>query len=323
MMDRDPPHADDPGAAEGEAAKKSRSARLKAGIERGRHAAAVTSGHLQDARGRSTTVDTAYQAIDRDMMSGGGLIAGALAFRLFLVLLPLTLVFVSLLGLLSHLGIVSPDALSDSLGLTGLVATTIGSSGETSAWGDFVTLCITVPTVLYFLWQLVRALELTHRMAWGMPLERVHIPARTVGWACAATLVWVAIGAATSWLRESFGIAGLFGAFVFVLAVFVFWLFASWFLPHPRLPITALAPGAMIAALGMQGLQIIMIFYIAPRAEHASATYGALGVATAMLTYLYFAGRLIVAGAVLNATYWERRRPHGHHATGDAAVHSL
>jgi len=323
MMDRDPPTMDDPGRVDRGQPEASRYARLRAQFDHGRTKASETSDRLQAARGRSATIDTAYQAIDRDMMSGGGLIAGALAFRLFLVSLPLTLVFVSLLGLLSHLGIVSPDALSDSFGLTGLVATTISSSGDTSAWGDIVTLCITVPTVLYFLWQLVRALELTHRMAWGMPLERVHVSARTVGWACAATLVWIAIGAATSWLRESFGLVGLVGAFLFVLAVFVFWLFASWFLPHPRLPITALAPGAMIAALGMQGLQIVMIFYIAPKAEHASATYGALGVATAMLTYLYFAGRLIVAGAVLNATYWERRRPHRRHPTGDAAVHSL
>ena len=323
MMDRDPPTMDDPGRVDRGQPEASRYARLRAQFDHGRTKASETSDRLQAARGRSATIDTAYQAIDRDMMSGGGLIAGALAFRLFLVSLPLTLVFVSLLGLLSHLGIVSPDALSDSFGLTGLVATTISSSGDTSAWGDIVTLCITVPTVLYFLWQLVRALELTHRMAWGMPLERVHVSARTVGWACAATLVWIAIGAATSWLRESFGLVGLVGAFLFVLAVFVFWLFASWFLPHPRLPITALAPGAMIAALGMQGLQIVMIFYIAPKAEHASATYGALGVATAMLTYLYFAGRLIVAGAVLNATYWERRRPHRRYPTGDAAVHSL
>jgi uncharacterized BrkB/YihY/UPF0761 family membrane protein len=314
---------DDPGRVDRGQPEASRYARLRAQFDHGRTKASETSDRLQAARGRSATIDTAYQAIDRDMMSGGGLIAGALAFRLFLVLLPVTLVFVSLLGLLSHLGIVSPDALSDSFGLTGLVATTISSSSDTSAWGDFVTLCITVPTVLYFLWQLVRALHLTHRMAWGMPLERVHIPARTVGWACAAMVVWVAIGAATSWLRESFGLVGLVGAFAFVLAAFVFWLFASWFLPHPRLPITALAPGAMVAALGMQGLQIVMVFYIAPKAEHASATYGALGVATAMLTYLYFAGRLIVASAVLNAAFWERRRPHGRPAAGDAAVHSL
>ena len=154
MMDQDPPDVGIPVPSKPRQPEESRYARLKAGLDHGRSKATETSERLQAARGRSDDVDTAYQAIDRDVMSGGGLMAGALAFRLFLVLLPLTLVFVSLLGLLSHLGIVSPDALSDSFGLTGLVAKTIGSSGDTSAWGDFVTLCITVPTVLYFLWQL-------------------------------------------------------------------------------------------------------------------------------------------------------------------------
>ena len=43
--------------------------------------------------------------------------------------------------------------------------------------------------------------------------------------------------------------------------------------------------------------------------EERADTYGALGVATALLFSLYLVGRLIVGSAVLNATLDARRQP--------------
>jgi uncharacterized BrkB/YihY/UPF0761 family membrane protein len=48
-------------------------------------------------------------------------------------------------------------------------------------------------------------------------------------------------------------------------------------------------------------------FYLARRIDHASELYGSLGVAAALLAWLYIFGRLMVASAMLNATLWERR----------------
>ena len=51
------------------------------------------------ARQRSWWADAGFQAFDREMIHGGGLLAGGLAYRLFLWLLPIGLVGAELLGL--------------------------------------------------------------------------------------------------------------------------------------------------------------------------------------------------------------------------------
>jgi uncharacterized BrkB/YihY/UPF0761 family membrane protein len=44
-----------------------------------------------------------------------------------------------------------------------------------------------------------------------------------------------------------------------------------------------------------------------PLALNKQGTYGALGIAAALLLAFFFLGRLIVGSAVVNATLWERR----------------
>ena len=55
-------------------------------------------------------------------------------------------------------------------------------------------------------------------------------------------------------------------------------------------------------------LGLVTDYVIAPHASSKQGTYGALGLAAALLFGLFFITRLIVATAVVNATLWERRR---------------
>jgi hypothetical protein len=68
----------------------------------------------------------------------------------------------------------------------------------------------------------------------------------------------------------------------------------------PRRPRGTLGP----AGAATRGL------YLAHRVEHASELYGSLGVAAAILAWLYLIARLMVGSAMLNATLYEHR----HHA---------
>lgn len=52
----------------------------------------------QDERERRRSVDTLFEMVERDSEVGGGIIAGALAYRLFIWLLPLALIAVAGLG---------------------------------------------------------------------------------------------------------------------------------------------------------------------------------------------------------------------------------
>lgn len=58
---------------------------------------------------------------------------------------------------------------------------------------------------------------------------------------------------------------------------------------------------------GLELLHAVVVYVITPWALAKQGTYGALGVAAALLVGLFLIGRLMVASAIVNATLWERR----------------
>jgi len=69
----------------------------------------------------------------------------------------------------------------------------------------------------------------------------------------------------------------------------------------------SLVPGALVFAAGVEVVQIVAAYLLAPYSLSKQGTYGALGIAATLLFGLYLISRLIVGAAVLNATLWERR----------------
>ena len=65
-------------------------------------------------------------------------------------------------------------------------------------------------------------------------------------------------------------------------------------------------PGAVLIALGLEGLHLAAVLYLPSRLGRASELYGALGVAAVMLVWLALMARLIVLGQVLNAVLANR-----------------
>src|SRR5262245_59111938 len=84
----------------------------------------------QAERARHSSVDAAFDIVDRDRDVGGGIIAGALAYRLFIWLLPLALVAVAGFGIAADASSGSPEEAAESLGIEGLVSNSIAHAAE-------------------------------------------------------------------------------------------------------------------------------------------------------------------------------------------------
>src|SRR5436305_11169623 len=118
------------------------------------------SERAQTERGRRGWVDAIFEVADRDAEVAGGIIAGALAYRLFIWLLPAGLVFVGGIG-------VAADALSDSpkdvgtnLGIGSIVSSSLQSAANShSPW---YALIVGVPLLLYATRSGLRVLIGTH-----------------------------------------------------------------------------------------------------------------------------------------------------------------
>jgi membrane protein len=255
-------------------------------------------------------VDAVYEMVDRDGEVGGGIIAGALAYRLFIWLLPLALVIVAGLGIAADARSESPQEAAGELGVQGLITSSVSSAADSP--NRWYALVIGIPVLVWTTRSVLRVLIGAHRLVWTD--DRSRAPRPKVGAALRLLALLLCFGiistiasAARAW-EPGPGLVVTLAAVVFYAAV---WLLIIVRLPHHETDWTALVPGAIVFGVGVEVLHVVIAYFITPYALAKQGTYGALGVAAALLLGLFLISRLIVASAVVNATLWARREGPG------------
>jgi uncharacterized BrkB/YihY/UPF0761 family membrane protein len=257
-------------------------------------------------RAEHDSLDALYELVDRDIEIGGGIIAGALAYRFFIWLLPLALVLVAGLGLGAAAASESPQSAAKSLGLAGLVSNSVASAAKGSARS--YALLVGIPILFFATKSLLRVLIGAHRLVWAdlraaAPRPTSLATARLLGlFLC----LLVVSGIAQAVRGGSFGF-GLLVSLLLIVPYSGFWLLVSMRLPHRGAPWVALVPGALLFGVGIEVIQVVAAYVIAPWSLSKQGTYGALGLAAALLVGLFAISRLMVGAAELNATLWERQ----------------
>ena len=262
------------------------------------------SERAEAMRGQHVSVDAVYVIADRDSELGGGLMAGALAYRIFIWLLPFALVIVAGIGIAASAS-ESPESASSSLGLHGVVASSVAQAAHGSS--RWYALLIGVPVLLWATRNLLKTLVVVHRLVWSEPRRTVRKP--SVSATLWFLLLLVAFFALNQLARSVGSWTGSVTLRILVgfVAIGGWWLVISMRLPHRGVPWLELVPGAILMAVGLELLSSIGVFLIAPRIESSQRAYGALGLAATLLFGLYLVSRLVVASAVVNATVSEKR----------------
>lgn len=261
-----------------------------------------------EARAALPPVDIGLSAVEHDNRIGGFIVAGAIAFRLFVYVLPLYLLGLVIAGAAFSVDPDSPDALARDAGMSTYLRGTVGEAAATS----HKSLWILIPVTLYALasagLSAHKAIAAAHTSAWNLPARPKVKPYVVAPLFFAFAIVVGMAALAFGRLRET-----PVGIVVMVLAGATYgglWLAASLLLPRARAATWwHLLPGAVLVGAGTQALYLFNVLYLNHKIETASQAYGALGVAASALLWLYLLGRLLVAAPVLNATLWERTRP--------------
>jgi membrane protein len=288
----------------------SRSARVRARKAALQARAQALADRAQRERDRHSSVDALFEIADRDAEVGGGIIAGALAYRLFIWLLPAALVFYGGLGLASQATSDSPQAEAGKAGLAGLVATSFNQNASSTA--SWYAILIGIPILVYVTRSVLRVLIGTHRLAWGD--VRAAAPKPTLKASLILlVLILLCFGIATvaSWVRANWAGPGLVVTIAAAAGFAGVWLVVSLRLPHREADWIDLAPGAGLFGVGVGIVQILAAYLLGPYALAKQGTYGALGLAAALLFSLFVLGRLVMAAAEVNATLWDRKRARG------------
>ena len=285
--------------------------RLAARAKRAGEAASdVAMLRVKEYRHRWELFDAVMEATEHDKMRAGGLLAGGLAFRMFLWLLPAALLVTGVLGIVHSYSPDSPGKAARSTGLGGVIAGAVGNASSQSHTATIVLIGTGMVLTLYTGMSLVRALRITSVVAWRLPfVRRPHLLADGILVSCLIISLML-LGGVESWIRSKTLLGGMLAGVLVALITAGGWLWiSSTRLPHPGVPTVGLVPGALLVWAGLLALHVASIVYFVPRLDHAPRLYGSLGVAAVLMLWLYVIARLVVAGAFLNATLWYRENP--------------
>lgn len=262
------------------------------------------------ARSRWSAVDAAFATWDRDRRVVGSVLAGAIAFRLFVYLLPLMLAVVTVLGIAVGIEDGTPDEIGERLGLSRYVVDSVATASRDS----HRSLWILVPITLWAVYSggvgAARVLHAVHALAWDQPVRRLgHSWLAALAAFGTALVATVAVAGLQAMREASEGLGVGFVVVEVGILVGVALLLAR-ALPHdPAAGWVDLLPGSVLVGVGFWALHVVSAYVLAYRIASASDLYGSLGVAAALLAWLFVLGRLLVGSAILNSTLWERHHP--------------
>lgn len=260
------------------------------------------------ARERVPGADVGFLAFQRELGLGGGLLAGGLAYRLFLWLLPVGLLGAQILGFWAS---ANEDSVEDAAKEFGIGAAAVASASdavETTQSNRILLLLLALMLLAWFSIGFVRALQLAYSLAWGVPRPRLRKPLYAVVLFNGLFISIAVASAELAWLRDKLGYFGIVGVLFTIAFESGVALLVMWLLPRRAERWPELLPGAVLVAVGAQLLSVAVVFYFAPKIGRSSELYGTLGTASVVLIWLYLLARLITSGAFLNATLWERRQ---------------
>ena len=210
--------------------------------------ARLVRAHADEARARHASLDFGLGLVERDSAIGGGLLAGALAYRLFVFLLPTALLLVSGLGLYAGSVDKSPSKVAEEAGLHGLIASEVASTASGRHRG--LVFLLMIPAVLYAMVTLYRAIAKVHAIAWHGSGRGVRITGLGVGVFAAALLLEFVALEIVGWIRRGDQFGGLAALLVYLVLVGGSWLAVSVQLPHRDVRWPRLIPGRCCSASG-------------------------------------------------------------------------
>ncbi len=267
-----------------------------------------TRRRLEEQRRDHPFVDTAFNARDVLDETGGGLLAGAIAFRIFLFLVPAVFLFVIGFGLGADAAGSSPREAARSFGIAGIVATSIEGGSQASTFARWATFLIAAYATFSGARGLLKAVWVAHALVWKVrPGRLTRLPQRSV------QLIGVFVAALALArvvdLLHSWSLIGWVVALALYTAIpATVWLLCSSRL-FPRRPgVTWLhvLPGAVLFGIGAQALHVLTLVWLTRSVESKQEAYGAIGAALTILLWAYLLGLVMIAGAALNAAVWRR-----------------
>src|SRR4051794_24064983 len=275
---------------------------VQAKVERARQ-------QLEERRATSRSVDVLFVSIQRDSTTGGAVLAAALAFRIFLFVVPYAFVVVYGFGFGTSAVGSDPQDLARQAGIVGLLASTITVAAEQSTTTRIVVLGAALYALFSSSRSFLKVLAIVHTLAWQLPPQPARKLTKPVALFLAVVTGSFVLFQCILWLRDRSFSAGLLAEILFIgIPMSLLLVLSLRFFPRAEgAGVMDLLPGAVLVGVGVQALHFTTVYWVTHLLESKSDRYGAIGVALTILFWAYLLGRIFSASAVLNASAWQQR----------------
>jgi uncharacterized BrkB/YihY/UPF0761 family membrane protein len=247
------------------------------------------------------------EVLENERRLGGPLLAGGVAFRMFLWLTPLGLVVAGLLSFWSEHDRRGLETAAKEFGVGAAAAQAATRALDLTDRDISLVIALGLVLLAWFTLGALRALQLSYALAWHVEPPRIRRPFRAIAVFNGLFLLAASSSFGIAWLHEQIGRPALLGVVMSLALMTGVALLAMRFLPHRAARPAELLPGAFLVAAGHQLVQVAVLLYFAPKLGDSEETLGVFGAAATMLVWLYVLSRLITGAAFLNATLADRR----------------
>ena len=293
----------------GDASDASRSERARAKLNAAKEGA-------KGASERHVALAVPIRAAERDRRVAGSVLAGGVAYRLFLWLLPFGLIVGGALGLSNASD--TEDAVEGG-GVPAAVSNAIGDASRAADSNSWWLFAVGVALLFWTGLTGAKAVVLVHSLVWDEPPPKTKPVGSLVftGMMCAA-IVTVAL---SSWFADV-AWHGLLAAALAIAPLTGLWLWVSLRLPHRDAPWRALLPGAVLIGIGVPVLSGLVDAFLVDELEKSTSMYGSLGATTTLIFFIYLLGILIVSSPILNNSLYEELLAKGEKVADEEATGS-
>jgi uncharacterized BrkB/YihY/UPF0761 family membrane protein len=274
-----------------------------AGLRRSADTArAAAERHVERAKEYRTVRDT-LESIHWQQRSGAALLAGGLAYRFFLWLVPFGLLIAAIASFWVRQSERSLEDAAKTFGLGGVAARSATAAVEDGSRARWYLLAAGLLLMVWAGLGAVRALRVASRLAWGVEHTRLRQPLQASLVFTGVCVVGLGASMGASWARHNSPAWGVVITIADVLVYTPLAVFAFMHLPRPDgTHWRAHVPGAVVVGTGMMGIHVFLAYYGARQLERSPALYGTLGAATVVMLVLFLMARLIVSALFLNST---------------------
>ena len=245
----------------------------------------------------------------------GGFLAASVTYYAFFSIFPLLLVFVTLLGYALQ---GDPDLQRRVLDSAFADFPVIGpqlKSNVHSLHGSAVALAVGIGVAVWAGTGVALALENALDHIWGVPIRRRANPLlarlRALVWIAVlggVTLIGTVLGSASA--IANYATAARAAALVISLAINIVVFLAVFRVLTSHAPSWRdVLPGALVAALAWEALQLAGGYIVDHQVRHASSTYGVFAIVIGLLSWLYLAANVTLLSAEINVVLRRRLWP--------------